>query len=190
MEHEPFNVGQLTTHAAGSVTFALNAAAASVTNNGTIAIGRTTFNVTGNYTQSASGTLALVIAGLSDHGHLVVGNTATVDGTMRVTYDGYTLVREDQFELITAATVNGVFAVESLGGIQGLAIGRLYYEGGRVLLRVLAAGDFDGDGFVTGIDYDIFVQAFEAGDLRVDVDGDGFITGADFDIFVVAFEQG
>jgi hypothetical protein len=50
--------------------------------------------------------------------------------------------------------------------------------------------DFDGDGFVTGIDFDLFVQAFEAGDPAADYDGDGFITGIDFDIFVQEFESG
>lgn len=50
--------------------------------------------------------------------------------------------------------------------------------------------DFDGDGFVTGVDYDLFVQAFEAGETSADFNGDGFITGVDFDLYVQAFEQG
>ena len=50
--------------------------------------------------------------------------------------------------------------------------------------------DFDGDGFVTGLDFDLFVQAFEAGEATSDFDGDGFITGVDFDLFVQAFEYG
>jgi hypothetical protein len=50
--------------------------------------------------------------------------------------------------------------------------------------------DFDGDGFVTGIDYDLYVAAFEAGEMSADFDGDGFITGIDFDLYVSAFEAG
>lgn len=50
--------------------------------------------------------------------------------------------------------------------------------------------DFNCDGFITGEDYDLYVQAFEAGDTRADFDGDGFITGADFDQYVAAFEGG
>ena len=50
--------------------------------------------------------------------------------------------------------------------------------------------DFDRDGFVTGIDFDLFVQAFEAGDLSADFDQDGFVTGVDFDLFVLVFEKG
>ncbi len=50
--------------------------------------------------------------------------------------------------------------------------------------------DFDQDGFVSGVDFDLFVEAFEAGDLDADFDGDGFITGVDFDLYVGAFEEG
>lgn len=50
--------------------------------------------------------------------------------------------------------------------------------------------DFDGDGFVTGEDFDGFVVAFEAGVASADFDGDGFVTGEDFDGFVAAFEMG
>lgn len=50
--------------------------------------------------------------------------------------------------------------------------------------------DFDGDGFLTGDDFDQFVVWFELGDLAADFDGDGFVTGDDFDAFVTAFEIG
>lgn len=50
--------------------------------------------------------------------------------------------------------------------------------------------DFDGDGFATGIDFDLFVGAFEAGGMSADYDGDGFVTGIDFDLFVGEFEGG
>jgi len=50
--------------------------------------------------------------------------------------------------------------------------------------------DYDHDGFITGIDYDLFVQDFEAGVMNADFDGDGFLTGIDFDLYVVAYEAG
>jgi hypothetical protein len=59
-----------------------------------------------------------------------------------------------------------------------------------VTVEDCCAADFDGDGFVSGLDYDLFVQAFENGDLSADFDGDGFISGIDFDLYVAAFEQG
>ena len=56
--------------------------------------------------------------------------------------------------------------------------------------RPLCRADFNGDGFATGIDYDLYVQAFEAGEAAADFDGDGFITGIDFDLYVQAFVEG
>jgi hypothetical protein len=50
--------------------------------------------------------------------------------------------------------------------------------------------DFDHDGFITGADFDLFVQAFESGEMTADFDGDGFLTGQDFDLYVQAFEAG
>jgi hypothetical protein len=52
------------------------------------------------------------------------------------------------------------------------------------------SADFDGDGFVTGADFDLFVQAFEIGDMLADFDRDGFLTGVDFDLFSGRFEEG
>ena len=50
--------------------------------------------------------------------------------------------------------------------------------------------EYDGDGFVSGADFDLFVAEYENGISEADVDGDGFVTGADFDRFVEAFEAG
>lgn len=60
----------------------------------------------------------------------------------------------------------------------------------RVPAVPLCPTDMDGDGFVTGIDYDLYVQAFENGDPAGDYDFDGFPSGVDFDLFVVDFEAG
>jgi phosphoribosylformimino-5-aminoimidazole carboxamide ribonucleotide (ProFAR) isomerase len=57
-------------------------------------------------------------------------------------------------------------------------------------LPTACPADFDNDGFITGIDFDLFVAAFEAGVMTSDFDRDGFITGLDFDLFVQAFEAG
>jgi len=60
----------------------------------------------------------------------------------------------------------------------------------NIVDTLLCPSDFDGDGFVTGDDFDAFVGAFAAGDLKADFDKDGFVTGDDFDAYVVAFESG
>ena len=52
------------------------------------------------------------------------------------------------------------------------------------------SADFDGDGFLTGLDFDAFVAEYEAGDSASDFDSDGFVTGLDFDAYVQAFEEG
>ena len=54
----------------------------------------------------------------------------------------------------------------------------------------VCAADFDCDGFVSGLDYDAFVAAFESGSWLAEFDGDGLVTGIDFDLFVAAFESG
>jgi len=50
--------------------------------------------------------------------------------------------------------------------------------------------DFNGDGFVTGDDFDAYIIEFEAGNPPSDFNGDGFVTGDDFDAYVSAFEAG
>lgn len=50
--------------------------------------------------------------------------------------------------------------------------------------------DYNGDGFVTGEDFDLFVTDFESGNIKADYDGDGFVAGEDFDAFVAEFEVG
>ncbi len=54
----------------------------------------------------------------------------------------------------------------------------------------LYPADFNGDGFVTGEDFDEFVALFEAGDIGADFNGDTFVTGEDFDEFVQHFVDG
>lgn len=54
------------------------------------------------------------------------------------------------------------------------------------------AGDFSGDGFVDGFDYDDFVACFEGSvcpsGRDADFNADGFVDGFDYDDFVAAFE--
>ncbi len=64
------------------------------------------------------------------------------------------------------------------------------YSNSLTLVVNYCDADFDGDGFVTGDDFDQYVAAFESGDLSADFDADGFVTGDDFDLYVAAFETG
>ncbi len=50
--------------------------------------------------------------------------------------------------------------------------------------------DINADGFVTGEDFDTFVEWFVEGLVNADYNNDGFVTGDDFDAFVEAFVAG
>jgi len=52
------------------------------------------------------------------------------------------------------------------------------------------AVDYNNDGFITFEDFDAYVVAFEAGQLRADLNNDGFLTFEDFDGFIAIFEAG
>ncbi len=52
------------------------------------------------------------------------------------------------------------------------------------------AADFDVNNFVNGDDFDLFVEAFEAGSPKADFDRNGFVNGDDFDGFAARFEGG
>ncbi len=50
--------------------------------------------------------------------------------------------------------------------------------------------DINADGFVNGLDYDLFTSAFESGDQGADFNADGFVNGLDYDNFAEHFEGG
>jgi hypothetical protein len=50
--------------------------------------------------------------------------------------------------------------------------------------------DYNHDGFVDGIDYDLFNNDFESGQIAADYNNDGFVDGIDYDTFNNDFEVG
>jgi hypothetical protein len=58
------------------------------------------------------------------------------------------------------------------------------------LVFVRCRADYNGDGFVDGIDYDTFNNDFEGGNPAADYNGDGFVDGIDYDTFNNEFEAG
>ena len=50
--------------------------------------------------------------------------------------------------------------------------------------------DYNGDGFVDPLDYNAFINDFEAGDMAADFNGDGFLDPLDYNGFINAFEAG
>ena len=87
---------------------------------------------------------------------------------------------------LAAGSYYGFVGTDAFSGL-GCGLG---YRVTLLAEKCQCPADFDGDGFITGIDYDLYVQAFEAGDGSADFDGDGFITGIDFDLYVLAYESG
>ncbi len=58
------------------------------------------------------------------------------------------------------------------------------------VLTTPCGADYNADGFVTGDDFDAFVDAFTLGTIEADFNRDGFVTGDDFDLFSEAFVAG
>ncbi len=102
---------------------------------------------------------------------------------------------DGQFYTINAGTeqllkVNPATGVATVVGSTGGVFGSTFGMAAIIDAPAQCPADFNGDGFVTGEDFDAFVTAFEAGALSSDFNGDGFVTGEDFDAFVAAFETG
>jgi hypothetical protein len=88
---------------------------ADVTNAGKVAPGDTfgTLTIQGNYTQTASGILLIQIGGANTYGQLLVTGTATLNGTLEVSFlDNYVPAAGTSFQILTFANHVGGFASE------------------------------------------------------------------------------
>lgn len=126
------------------------------------------------------------------NGELVAGGLVTQSGTEPTPY----AARWDgaAWKSLGSGMNNTVFALTLVGG--DLAAAGTFTTAGGLADEHWAfwgcgcAADFDGDGFLTGDDFDAYVAAFESGSVLSDFDRDGFVTGDDFDGYVAAFEAG
>jgi len=85
---------------------------------------------------------------------LVVGGTTTLAGTLDVQLiGGFTPTAGDMFEIITATSVLGTFATETLPPLAGGLEWFVNYSATSVELVSTFAGDFDFDGDVDGADF-------------------------------------
>jgi hypothetical protein len=88
---------------------------ANVINAGTVAPGDTvgTLTIQGNYTQTANGVLLIQIGGANAYGQLAVTGTATLAGTLQVSFvNGYVPAVGTDFEILTFADNVGSFTNE------------------------------------------------------------------------------
>lgn len=91
--------------------------------------------------------------------------------------------RSDGTELLRATLSPGDYV---------LRVWRTKRRGGdyTITLPRFNSADFNADGFLNFEDFDAFVVAFEAGQVKGDFNLDGFLTFEDFDAFIAAFGAG
>lgn len=103
----------------------------------------------------------------------------------------HSLVTSGEWSMTYAGSLRaGQYSVGMAGRIEGNSSPFSGSFDHSVRLSVGCSADMDGDGFVTGDDFDAYVAAFEIGDAESDFNGDGFVTGDDFDGYVAEFEIG
>ena len=112
-----------------------------VTNGGTVAPGGTigTLTVSGNYTQGVGDTLAIEASPITSS-QLVVSGSASLAGTLALTFDPGVYMVGTQYTLLTAAGgVTGTFGTLTQGGANiGLLTLALSYKPAEVDLTLLA----------------------------------------------------
>ncbi len=83
------------------------------------------------------------------------------------------------------------FAARRLRGCAwGENVGWINLDDGTSYVGLRCPADFDGSGFVNGVDFDEFVEAFYYGLPEADFDRSTFVNGVDFDSFIEAFVAG
>jgi hypothetical protein len=109
---------------------------------GTVAPGASpgALTISGNYTQGSAGTLAEEITGtaLSAFDRLLVGGTATLDGTLAIDSSIFTPAPTDTFKIVSGATTRtGTFAALTGADVNGAHYSAQYDADGVTLLASL-----------------------------------------------------
>ncbi|MEK6703214.1 MAG: hypothetical protein AABZ53_13190 [Planctomycetota bacterium] len=148
----------------------------------------------GAYAQGSgpnTGTLEFDIEGPAPNqaDRLLVGTTATMDGTLRLrVINGFVPPNAFRRTIVQAASVGG--GITTLDLPPGWHLER----SATTIDAVFCAADFDNDGTVDFFDYDAFVACFEGSTCppgrTADFDADGTVDFFDYDSFVIAFESG
>ncbi len=91
-----------------------------IINQGTVSLHTNSLGLSGDFTQTADGTLSLEIGSASSFGQLSVGGSATLDGTLSVALiNGYTPPSQTSFKVLTFSpgSLTGTFATLDDGGV-------------------------------------------------------------------------
>ncbi|MEM7311653.1 MAG: sulfatase-like hydrolase/transferase [Planctomycetota bacterium] len=147
--------------------------------------------IDGDYDQFSDGVLAIDLIGEVgqagvDFDQLVVTHDARLDGVLELAVAmGITLVEYSPMEIISAATVDGTFAMVD-GAVQGSRGLAVTYEEDSVLVQLALLGDANLDGVVDISDFNIWnANKFTAGGTweSGDFNGDGVTDTSDFNIW-------
>jgi hypothetical protein len=155
-------------------------------------------NITGNYAQSAGGTLSIEIAGAPETAQfdvLQVTGTASLAGTLVVTHSGEAPGPLDEWNIVSAGTRTGTFATVQLPSPDWHAC----YLPGLVQIRFghfcPCPGDLDGDRVVSLSDLAVLLSNYgtpsgatpEDGDIEPEPGGDGDVDLNDLALMLSRF---
>ncbi|MEC9372695.1 MAG: dockerin type I domain-containing protein [Planctomycetota bacterium] len=146
-------------------------------------------SIIGPYTQTALGRLSIELNGLGiglPNDLLDVSGAANLGGEVAVSIVGAEPALGATFEILTAASVSGVFATETLPTLSGSKFLDVVYEPARVLLVVGSncTGDLNGDGDVNAADLGALLGSWGNAGGPADLNGDGVVNAADLGILL------
>ena len=165
--------------------------------------------VTGDYTQTAAGTLAIEAAGRGcpgvpdGHDLLDVTGNADLAGTLQVDLiDGFFPTLGNTFTIVEAGEITGwfdtftgdVFNFESNMGLAPLLIpGATVNDPDMIVLTAATPGDANLDGRVDAGDLNELALNWQTGDRgwrEADFTGDGFVDAADLNLLAINWQFG
>jgi len=150
--------------------------------------GQAVLEIDGDFTQHPGSTLLIDIATSAVHDQLLVTGQANLAGTLAVSLasDAPALKRGDEFQILQYQSSTGMFDSFSLPGLaSGLRweSAQLYTNGTLTVAEVLE-GDFNGDGTVDLVDYNVWRDSLgkaEDGVVVLSGNGDGgLVSASDF----------
>jgi hypothetical protein len=164
----------------------------SVLNNGTVSPGSSpgTLNVTGNYTQSATGELLVDLASASSYDKLNITGNVALDGELEVSLLGFSPAVGDSFQIISGGAVTGAFSNVVLPALAD-ANWHLLYTPTSVLLEVGLKGDYNSDDAIDAADYVLWRKTFgQTGTpLAADGNANNQIDDGDYNVWLENFGE-
>jgi fibronectin-binding autotransporter adhesin len=105
-------------------------------------------------------------------GRLTANTAASIhlDGACVVRFDdGYTPLRGDSWDIVSAQSRTGEFATFDFPPAPFGLTYRVFYQPGRVFVRLTCSSDFDGDNVLNFFDVSTYLALFNAQDPRADL---------------------